>query len=100
MRYEAGKEVTFVPRSSAASKCIQMSLGRHVYIQHVSREPDGSRECLKYLSIIPYLSKDVGCSEMYAKIRVSLNCGCPQPVDTCGQLSKPYKLRVWNANLS
>ena len=28
MRYEAGKEVTFVPCSSTASKCIQMSLGR------------------------------------------------------------------------
>ena len=29
MRYEAGKEVTFVPCSSTASKCIQMSLGRN-----------------------------------------------------------------------
>ena len=28
MRYEAGKEATFVPCSSAASRCIQMSLGR------------------------------------------------------------------------
>ena len=28
MRYEAGKEVTFVSCSSTASKCIQVSLGR------------------------------------------------------------------------
>ena len=30
----------------------------------------------------------------------SLNCGCPQAVDTCAQLSKPYKLWIWNANLT
>ena len=31
MRYEAGKEATFVPCSSAASRCIQMFLGRKSY---------------------------------------------------------------------
>ena len=31
MRYEAGKEVTFVPCSSTVSKCIQVSLGRDMY---------------------------------------------------------------------
>ena len=31
--------------------------------------------------------------------RVSLNHGRAQAVDTCGRLSKPYKLWVWNANL-
>ena len=33
------------------------------------------------------------------QIWVSLNRGCLQAVDTCGQLSKPYKLRVWKPNL-
>ena len=31
--------------------------------------------------------------------RVSLNSKRPQAVDTCEQLSKPYKLRIWKPNL-
>ena len=34
------------------------------------------------------------------KIWVSLYQGCPQAMYICGRLSKPHKLRVWNANLT
>ena len=58
MRYEAGKEATFVPCSSAASKCIQMSLGRKtvlnfllLYILSITVVPDGASSIL-FLSFL------------------------------------------------